>query len=270
MIKVICGILCSSSLLIANSSFTNNYYRYAQTVHDASLWVNTYCISKSGEQLISTSDLHAVLTYFYVACQRSQSTLRANKQSIEFLNNCWQSWQHVIQRRRNPSKTTAHARTHATLAHQAAEFSSCVADHDYWASAYEATADDLFNNRGIIDEHLLDGLAHVKQETRKLISQALLAAHDYVDQLIDAFAGNRCLIEDTQEDDDTDIVRSSIISYLQEQLPAWSVASFTKTDNLFINTSLHHWNSLYHAQKNKCGYLEYDRKRSRTALLHLL
>lgn len=249
MVHVLWVFLFTCSSAIANHSFSENFYRYAQTVNDASNWTSTHCINKQGELLISRQELVQTLNFFYIAYQRSASTLKAHKNSLDFLHNTWHSWQHIIQRRRNPSKTTTFGRCHFTIEQQAKEFARCAHEHDYWASTYDQITRAIFNEGSITNPNLLAALTHIKKDARTLVTNALLSVNEYVEQLVDAFAGPRCIIPDEGIEIEEEGVRSSIMEYLKEHLPGLGIASYTKADNLFISTSLTHWNALYHAQK---------------------
>lgn len=211
-------------------------------------WVSSYVVSPDGALAITPADLQLVLNLLYLSYLRSQTTLLAQEQAIQSLQNTWQATQNIIQTRRNPSKETPYPHVKESIERNQSQLETLHAQHLHIGTIYATALELIINGSIISNSRLHDGIQAIRQAARRAIAHALTDVRSHLNAILNMRSSTvkkqiKKIINHVDDyiQSQTSTRSFKIADFIWGLMPEFTLKSFVKADTLTITLSDKWW-----------------------------
>lgn len=241
-VKIVLSILCISLSALLQSTETNDS-------GNPQKWIKTYMLGSDGTLIISQQDLQVLLNVLYLSYVRSNITLEAQSDGLHALQTSWQTFQNIIQLRRNPSIELPYVIDEHTYMTDMNALYDLQIKHHRIGKMYAYAIETFLHGTLVTDAHLIKGIQEIRNDSRRSIAHALSNTREYLDTILHMCIDKSNINEDSVESSKSfaNILNKSfsIGDYIWALIPNMALNSFVKTDDLTITMSEEWWKALY-------------------------
>ena len=232
--------------LITLIYLTPVFYTSAATTEPSS-WIRTYICDRNGTLNINNRDLQVLLNLLYLSFDRSRITLEASEDGIRALRVPWQAFQNIVQLRRNPSKYTPYLLDKNRYIDDTNLLYDLQSEHHRIGKTYSMATETILHGTLVTDDQLKLGIQVLREDARKVISEALTNVQEYLDVIINMNSKKESSQEIPFEARHAYLLQKnfSLGDYIWSLMPNMALNSFVKADDLTISISEDWWKALY-------------------------